>query len=141
MRNATYNRTSYLSVFQQRFVAGQSAKDVLHEDKYWKRFIPHENSGPCETYDPPFQSEPGYATSMYIRLNSSDWDPYLEIFLHEKNKFFYSIHPTYQLIYLDSQKLRATNLSHPRVIGNLYTFYISLNDITTSLISKLLLPV
>ena len=43
----------------------QPAKDVLHEDRYWKRFVPHEKSGPCETYDPPSESDPGYEISMY----------------------------------------------------------------------------
>ena len=135
MRNASYNRSNFLSVFQQRFVADQSEKDVLHDDRYWKKqFIPHESSGPCETYDPPFESDPGYDTSMYIRLNSTDWDPDLEIILHEENKFFYSRSPTYMAIYLDSQKLRAANLSHPRVIGNLYIYYLSLTSVTTNYI-------
>ena len=124
MPNTTYNRTSFLSLFEQSFVTDQPAIDVLHEDRYWKRFIPHERSGPCETYDPPSESDPGYEISMYMRMNSSDWDPNLEIFLHEKNKFFYSKVDTYMMIYLDSEKLRAANFSHTRAIGNLYTYYI-----------------
>ena len=122
VREALYNRTNFLSVFQQRFVTGQSDENVLHEDRYWKRFIPHEYSGPCETYDPPLESDPGYATSMHITMNSSSWDPNLEIFLHERNKFFYAKSPTYMMIYLDSKKLRATNLTHVRATGNTSTY-------------------
>ena len=65
MYNTTYNRTSFLFLLEQSFVTDQPAKDVLHEDRYWKRFVPHEKSGPCETYDPPSESDPGYEISMY----------------------------------------------------------------------------
>ena len=126
MHDATYKRTDFLSLFEQRFVSGQDKKDVLHDDRYWKRFVPNENSGPCETYDPPFESDPGYAISMFIRFKSGDWDPNLEIILHEKDNFFYSTSPTYMMVYLDSKRLRATNLSHPRAVGNLYTYPICL---------------
>ena len=132
MRKATYNRTDFLSLFEQRFVSGQDKKDVLHDDRYWKRSVPHENSGPCETYDPPFESDPGYAISMFIRLKSDDWDPNLEIILHEKNSFFYSRSPTYMMIYLDAEQLRATNLSHPRAVGNLCIYYTCLLTVNSN---------
>ena len=120
IRDMTYNRTAFLSTFQQRFVIDQPERDVLHEDGHWKRFIPHENSGPCETYDPPVESDPGYEISMHMRMNSSDWDPDLEIFIHAKNNFFYTKKPS-DSIYLDSEKLQNNNnkLPHPRAIGNL----------------------
>ena len=118
MHNVTYNRTTFLSMFEQRFITDQSERDVLHEDKYWKRSIPHEYSGPCETYDPPFESDPGYEISMYMRMNSSNWDPNLDIYIHEKNKFFFS---KKHMTYLSPEELRSeqNQLSHPRGKGNI----------------------
>ena len=120
MDTMKHNRVEYVSIFEQRFTTDESERDVLHEDRYWTYFIPKEDSGFCETYDPPFDSDPGYEISMYMRMNSSDWDSNLEMFIHEKDKFFYSKTPTYNTIYLDSEKLRENinQLPHPRAIGN-----------------------
>ena len=85
---ASLKRTDYLTVFEQRFVKDQTESDILRNDKYWTKSIPHEYSGPCETYDPPMQSDPGYEISMFLTLKELDTN--LDIFLHEKNKFFYS---------------------------------------------------
>ena len=87
LRMMTFNRTDYLTFFEQRFVKDQPNIEILHNDQYWTKSIPHERSGPCETYNPPFPSDPGYENSMFFTLNA--WDK-LEIFLHERNKFFYS---------------------------------------------------
>ena len=112
--NMTYNRNYFLSIFEQRFVRDKSELEMLHDDRYWKQFIPQENSGPCETYDPPFESDPGYEISMFMRTNHSDWDSNLEIFIHKKNKFFYSKQPVYNTKRLN---LKAINYPHPRAVG------------------------
>ena len=88
LRMMTLNRTDYLTFFEQRFVKDQPNNEILHNDQYWNKSIPHERSGPCETYNPPLPSDPGYESSMFLTLKT--WDTDLEIFLHEKNKFFYS---------------------------------------------------
>ena len=115
--NMTYEKTEFLSTFEQRFMSGQSEYEMLRDEKQWSQFVPHENSGPCYTYDPPFESDPGYEISIYMRMNSTDWEPNLQIFLHQKNKFFYSTKPNYNIIYLDPETLRKTEDSHPRAIG------------------------
>ena len=89
------------------------------DDRYWTQSIPHEHSGPCETYNPPFESDPGHEISIFMVLNSTDVDPDLDIFLHDRNKFFYSKKPMYNTKYLDQKEFVKLNLSHPRVIGNL----------------------
>ena len=84
------DRTSFLSNFTQRFRGEPFGVDMLKQDEYWKVFIPNENSGPCYTYNPPRDSDPGDTNSMYMVFNLTEWDPLLEIFIHEKNDFFYS---------------------------------------------------
>ena len=118
-RNISFNRTNFLSGFEKRFDIGESEKDVLHEDSSWKRSIPHEQSGPCETYDPPFESDPGYEISMFVRMASSSWDPHLEIFLHEKDKFFYSKNRMFGKFtrYLDVNEFIKSRNDHTRIIG------------------------
>ena len=88
LRMRSLNRTDYLTFFEQRFVKDQPNNEILHNDQYWTKSIPHERSGPCETYNPPLPSDPGYESSMFFTLKA--WDANLEIFLHERNKFFYS---------------------------------------------------
>ena len=87
LRMMTFNRTDYLTSFEQRFAKDQPNNEILHNDQYWTKSIPHERSGPCETYNPPLPSDPGYESSMFFTLKA--WDK-LEIFVHERNKFFYS---------------------------------------------------
>ena len=65
---ASLHRTHYLTTFKQRFENDKPEKEILLEDKYWTKSIPHEQSGPCETYDPPFDSDPGYDISMFFTL-------------------------------------------------------------------------
>ena len=37
------------------------AKDDWKREDYWVKFLPHEHvSGQCHTYNPPFESEPGW---------------------------------------------------------------------------------
>ena len=121
----SYKRTDYLFVFEQRFVKDKSEHEMLHDDRYWTQSIPHEKSGPCETYNPPFESDPGHEISIFMVLNSTDIDPDLDIFLHRRNKFFYSKKSTYNTKYLDQQEFKQLksntilDLQHPRVIGNL----------------------
>ena len=70
IEHMTYDKRAFLSLLEQRFAFGQHEVDMLKDDKNWKQSVPHENSGPCYTYDPPFESDPGYDISMYIRMNS-----------------------------------------------------------------------
>ena len=111
------NRSQYLTTFTQRFEKDEAEVDILLEDKYWTKSIPHENSGPCETYDPPSPSDPGYETSMFLTLK--DLDTSLDIFLHEKNKFFYSKNPMNSKYtkYIDVGKVKKIENYHTRVIG------------------------
>ena len=114
----TYQKTHFLSIFEQRFEDGKSEYNVLNNEMYWTRSYPHELSGPCETYDPPYESEPGYEISMYMKMNSSEWDSELDIFLHEKGKFFYStVLRTYNVKLLDAKTLNKSGLQHARAKG------------------------
>ena len=112
----TYDKEEFLSLLEQRFELGQPNVDMLKDDKNWKQFVPHEYSGPCYTYQPPFESDPGYDISMYMKMNSNDFDEKLQIFLHEQNKFFYSTTSGADTIYLDHNTLKETKMSHPRAI-------------------------
>ena len=116
-QNMVYPRTDILETFQQRFVSMESTIDMLHLDKEWTVFVPHENSGPCYTYDPPSESDPGLSVSILMRLKTDDWDSDLRIFLHEKNKFFYSIKPAPNIKYLDPKSWNQANIRHLRAIG------------------------
>ena len=118
LETASLKRTDYLTVFEQRFVKDQPENDILRNDKYWTKSIPHEYSGPCETYDPPMQSDPGYEISMFLTLK--DLDTNLDIFLHEKDKFFYSknLMSSKFTKFLDLEEVKKTNNDHTRIIGS-----------------------
>ena len=88
------------------------------KNQYWKVSIPHESSGPCYTYDPPFDSEPGYTQGMYLTMNATDWDPDLEIFVHKKGKLFYQGEETADTIKVTPSGLKDATTSHPRISGN-----------------------
>ena len=112
------NRSHYLTTFTQRFEKDEREKEILSEDTYWTKSIPHENSGPCETYDPPLPSDPGYEISMFLTLK--DLDTSLDIFLHEKNRFFYSknLMSSKFTKFLDLEEVKKTNNDHTRIIGS-----------------------
>ena len=114
----TLERTSFLSTFEQRFERGSPAIDMLHKDEYWSSSVPNENSGTCYTYDPPYDSDPGTAISMYMKFNMSTWDPSLQIFLHEPNGFYYSTEPVINTILLNMGDKR--DIGHPRVTGKYF---------------------
>ena len=65
---SSMDRSNYLRVFEQRFRNNEPEIDILHNDRFWTKSIPHEQSGPCETYDPPYDSDPGYDISMFFTL-------------------------------------------------------------------------
>ena len=113
----TVNRTDFLTFFEQRFVKDQPNNEILHNDDYWTKSIPHEQSGPCETYNPPLPSDPGYESSMFFTLK--DWDANLEIFLHEKNKFLYSknLMSSSSTRLLDLREVMKKKDNHTRVLG------------------------
>ena len=115
----SYKRTDFLSTFEQMFASDQPARDMLHEEKQWKLFFPHEKSGPCYTYDPPLESDVGVGVGMYMTMKLDHWDPNLEIFLHEENEFYYTKNPKWD-VYLDSTKLRKAKMRHPRASGKTF---------------------
>ena len=121
----TYDKKEFLSLLEQRFTSGEAEVDVLKNEKYWNQFVPHESSGPCYTYDPPFESDPGLDISMFIAMKLTNFDKNLQIFLHEKNKFFYSTNHGSNMLYLDHRILNnskqleqlGSKMSHPRAVG------------------------
>ena len=114
---ASFNRTDYLTVFEQRFSKGQAEIDILNNDQFWTRSIPHEYSGSCDTYDPPWKSDPGYEISMFFTLK--DLNASLDIFLHDRDKFFYSRNQMYGKFtrHLDLNEVKKTKNQHTRIIG------------------------
>ena len=92
---------------------------MLNQSDYWSSSIPYESSGPCYTYDPPFDSDPGYINSMYLTLNTEKWEPDLDLFVHEKGKFFYQDAWTMDTTRVDLTKLQNVSTGHPRISGNL----------------------
>ena len=120
IKNMTFNKTSILTLLEQRFAIGQKEMDMLKEEGNWKQFVPHENSGPCYTYDPPHESDPGYDISLYMKMNSNKFDDNLQVFLHKKSQFFYATKHNYNMLYLDHNTLQNTQLSHPRAIRKIF---------------------
>ena len=117
LKGHVHHRTVFLSSLQQRFTLGEPEYEMINENQYWTLSIPHESSGPCYTYDPPFDSDPGYIGGMYLILNKTDWDPSLEIFFHKKGKLFYQDHLTYDTIKVENSKLKEVTTGHPRIVG------------------------
>ena len=116
-----YDRTIFLSSLQQRFSKNEPEYEMIDKDQYWSISIPHESSGPCYTYDPPFDSDPGFGSSMYLTMNSTDWDPALRIFLHAKGRFFFEANGrTVDTEEIKHSELKAITTGHPRVKGKLY---------------------
>ena len=91
--------------------------EMINQQQYWSFSIPHESSGPCYTYDPPFDTDPGYTDGMVLTLNSTDWDADLEIFLHTKGKFFYNHDSTFNTAKVSLSKLKGVNTGHPKISG------------------------
>ena len=89
-------KSKVLKEFKQRFsVFNSSLIDVFRDESLWKQTIPQADSGPCFTYNPPKSSDPGWYYGIEIKPNmkvgESNWPADLEIFLHERDKFFYFI--------------------------------------------------
>ena len=85
----TYQNADFLFSLQQRFKEGETEIEMLNQTDLWSFSIPHEDSGPCYTYNPPYESDPGYPNSIFLVLSFEDWLEDLDIFLHEKGKFFF----------------------------------------------------
>ena len=114
---SSMDRSNYLRVFEQRFRNNEPEIDILHDDQYWTKSIPHEQSGPCETYDPPMKSDPGYEISMFVTMK--DMNTSLDVFVHEKDKFFYSKNRMFGKFtrYLDVNEFIKSRNDHTRIIG------------------------
>ena len=102
----------------QFFSANETAQDVLNNEKHWEVSVPHEMSGPCHTYNPLYESDPGPTVGMYITMKNGLWDPTLQIFLHSESKFFYSSRLAWDH-YLDAKTLEKLKINHPRLKGNM----------------------
>ena len=118
IQNHIFDKKSFLSSIQQRFTSGDPQNEMIDQDQFWTFSVPNEISGPCFTYDPPFDSDPGYMMGMFIRMNSTKWDPDLQIFLHTKGKFFYTDNATDNTIKLEEEKMKSVWTGHPRIGGN-----------------------
>ena len=116
-RSHAPDKTSFLRIFEQRFEIGASAIDILHNDKYWETFVANVESGPCYTYNPPFESAPGKTISMYMVFNMTDWDPDLDIFLHDQNSFFYSSKAFLNNKLITADMLSMAPIKNPRAVG------------------------
>ena len=111
------SRTSFLKNFTQRFRGEEYGVDVLNQDDNWEVLVPNENSGPCYTYNPAQDSDPGDTNSMYMVFDSSDWDPLLEIFIHGKNDFFYSKRQMLNTKLITMEMLKEAQTKYPRAPG------------------------
>ena len=109
-------KSKFINKFSQRLYALHYTEyNVLTDNGSWKESIPHEQSGPCYTYDPPRQSDPGWDYGMNIFPNG-DWEDGLEIFLHPRDKFFYfKESPPPNNVRIDVNKLRK--YYNARILG------------------------
>ena len=95
---------------------------MINQTQHWSFSIPHETSGPCYTYDPPFDSDPGFMIGMYLTLRSENWDPDLDIFIHEKGSFFYQDDLTFGTTRVSHEELQKVKTGHPRISGRPFEF-------------------
>ena len=87
-------KSRILKEFNQRFsVFNSTLIDAFSDESLWEQTIPLEDSGPCFTYNPPVPSDPGWYYGIETSPQTTDielnWPLDLEIFLHERDKFFY----------------------------------------------------
>lgn len=121
-----------MSEFKQRFVVSNACSiDVLMDEKLWTESIPHEDSGPCYTYNPPAISDPGWYYGIEMKPNvvsdSGNWDKDLEIFLHEEGKIFYfkeAAPPNNIRIHINTLR----NMNHSMILGKHFYDLPSLYD-------------
>ena len=88
------SKSRILKEFNQRFsVFNSTLIDAFSDESLWEQTIPLEDSGPCFTYNPPVPSDPGWYYGIETSPQTTDielnWPLDLEIFLHERDKFFY----------------------------------------------------
>ena len=91
--NEIMNKSELFVQFRQIFLSDNGImedRDVLDYNEFWNISVPNENSGPCYTYNTPFDSNSQKIGVMRIEFNMTKWDPLLEIFLHDRNEMFYS---------------------------------------------------
>ena len=119
--NITLLRTDLISSFEQKFSRGEPAKNVLDDETHWGLSFPHENSGPCYTYNPLHKSDPELQVGMYIVMKDESWDPTLEIFLHSADELYYS-HTLVWDWFLSAKTLRKERLHHPRLKRKYFTY-------------------
>ena len=127
---------NFLLDFTQRFngedvwINGHDLHDILNNESLWIKSIPHDYSGVCYTYNPQTQSDPGYWWAMYISPNIDQMSGLtydekrhtfysnVKIFLHEPNKFFYSMEEEGpNNIEIDFSRIQAMYRNY-RVVGN-----------------------
>ena len=98
LANYTPKIDSFLLRFEHRLRHDQPAIDILRNESYWIKSIPHDRSGPCFTYNPLIESDPGFYYAMTIepKIDAEKFESErrtlfnnLRVFLHEPKKFFF----------------------------------------------------
>ena len=110
-----------MSSFEHQFSSDEPAEDVLHEESHWEMSFPHENSGPCHTYNPLHESDTGLFVCIYVVLKDESWDPSLEIFLHDESMLYYSFNLRWDFS-LKATTLSKRGISHPRLEGKSFMY-------------------
>ena len=59
---------------------------------------------------------------MYLTLRSENWDPDLDIFIHEKGSFFYQDDLTFGTTRVSHEELQKVKTGHPRISGRPFEF-------------------
>ena len=116
-------KSTFLSVFNHRFYQSNwSDPDMLGHERVWTVSIPNEDSGPCYTYDPPAPSIAQRYFGVEIKPNlsseSDNWDKDMELFLHERGKFFYfkeEAPPNNIRIHVNTLR----NINHTTILGSI----------------------
>ena len=89
---------------------------MLHDERHWELSYPHEASGPCHTYNPLHESDPGLPIGIYIVMKDKSLDPRLEIFLHDENQLYYSHNLAWD-IFLSGTMLDEANVNPTELKG------------------------
>ena len=118
--NWTYSRNDIFSSFEQMFSIDMPGRNMLIEEKQWKLSIPNERSGPCYTYNPPFASESSIRIGAYITMKHAHWEPDLLVFLHEKDKFYYTEGQSAEAM-VRMHKLEINKMYHTRALRKYVT--------------------
>ena len=62
-----------------------------------------------------FEQTSNFSANLYMIFNLSTWEPFLQIFLHDPNAFFYSTDGDVNTKIFDIETLK--NSAYPRAVG------------------------